>query len=162
LKDAEQVTRELIESTLGHSTAYKQIDKRLYVLKQGSTYVMINIVPSGGGRILVRCVAQLVRGADMTRDQAKHLLTINTYLRFGAFAYEPKNRLVLFIHTILGGNTLDPEELLATVTDMAVLADSYDDKIVARFGGQRMQDLLEDAALKRIVEFDDDAFEFAS
>ncbi|RMH41525.1 MAG: hypothetical protein D6689_10800 [Deltaproteobacteria bacterium] len=152
---AETATRNVIESTLSDNPAYRKLDDRLYIVKQGSTFVMINIVDIGGGRAQVRCIAQLVKGVDMTEKLALDLLTLNTKLRFGAFGYEPNGRLILFIHSILGGDTLDPEELLATVADVALLADEYDDKIIEQYGGQRMKDLLEEAALSRIVSHAD-------
>jgi len=60
----------------------------------------------------------------------------------------------LFIHTILGGTTLDSDELMATLRDVALVADEYDDKLMKKYGGQRMLDLLEEAAIERIMERD--------
>jgi hypothetical protein len=67
---------------------------------------------------------------------------------------------VLFLHSILGGPTLDPEELLATVRDVAIIADEYDDRIIKQYGGQTMLELLEEAALERILEKSPEAFKF--
>ena len=67
---------------------------------------------------------------------------------------------MLFHHTILGGTTLDPEELVATLRDVALIADEYDDKLVKKYGGQRMTDLLEEAAMERIIEKDPSDFNF--
>ena len=82
------------------------------------------------------------------------------FLRFGAFAWDPSTETVLFTHTILGGTTLDPEELVATLHDVALIADEYDDKLMSKYGGQRMLDLLEEAALDRIVEKHPEKFDF--
>jgi hypothetical protein len=152
MNPAEIATSLLIEQTLEHSTAYRKIDDSLYVIKQGSAYVMISIVPWGRSQAMVRCTAQLVKGLEVNSDLAMQLLELNAHLRFGAFAYDPAEQTVLFVHTILGGTTLDRDELLATLHDMAVIADEYDDKLVEKYGGQRMLDLLEDAALERIME----------
>jgi hypothetical protein len=46
---------------------------------------------------------------------------------------------------------MDPKELIATVSDVALIADAYDDRIVARYGGQRMQDVVEETALKHLM-----------
>ena len=148
---AEQATVRVIESTLSGNQAYRQLDKRLYIVKQGSTFVMINIIPIDDNRVQVRVAAQLVKGVTMSEELAVDLLRMNARLRFGAFAYEPGGSLVLFVHSILGGETLDPEELLATVSDVALLADEYDDKIIEKHGGATMRDLLEEAAFERIV-----------
>lgn len=160
MNPAEVATTLLIERTLGGNHAYRKIDDRLYTVKQGSTYVMINVVPWGPDKALVRCVAQLVKGVRMEGNLALELLELNAHLRFGAFAYEKDAESLLFLHSILGGPTLDPEELLATVRDVAVIADEYDDRIIKRYGGQTMMDLLEEAAFERVLEHDPSAFKF--
>jgi hypothetical protein len=160
LNPAEVATGLLIERTLAKSTAYRKIDESLYTVKQGSTYVLVNIVPWGDNKALVRCVAQLVKGVRLEGSLAAQLLELNAHLRFGAFAYDPKGPLILFLHSILGGATLDPEELLATCRDVAVNADEYDDKIIQRYGGQTMKDLVEEAALERVLSADPNAFQF--
>lgn len=160
MNPAEIATALVIEQTLEGSPAYRKVDDRLYVVKQGSAYVMVNIVPWGKDKAMVRCVAQLVKGVRMTQELAVQLLEFNAHLRFGAFAYDPADELVLFMHSILGGTTLDPDELLATLSDVALLADEYDDKLADVHGGQRMQDVLEEAAMERILEADPESFRF--
>ena len=160
MNPAEDATAKVIEKTLSHSRAYRRVDERLFVIKQGSAYVMINIVPLGDDRAMVRCVSQLAKGVTMSEELAIDLLTLNAQLRFGAFAYDPIGHLVLFIHSILGGNTLDADELLATLSDVALIADEYDDKIVDKHGGSTMRDLLEEAAFKRVLDADPDSFRF--
>jgi hypothetical protein len=160
MNPAEVATALLIEQTLGDNHAYRKIDDRLYAVKQGSAYVMINVVSWGKDRALVRCVAQVVKGLRMNGTLAEELLTLNAHLRFGAFAYDPDGECLLFLHSLLGGPTLDSEELLATVRDVALIADEYDDKLVEKYGGQRMLDLLEEAALERIMEKHPEKFDF--
>src|SRR5512145_819100 len=111
---AEKTTCEIIENTLGQNRAYRKIEDKMYVVKQGSSYVMISVVPWGEDRALVRCVAQLVKGVGMDSGLAEQLLSLNAVLRFGAFAYVKEGALVLFLHSILGGETLDDAELVAT------------------------------------------------
>ena len=159
---AEAKTCATIESSLKDSKAFRRVDERMYVVKQGSSYVMINVVPWGEERAVVRCVAQLVKGVRMEAGLGVQLLALNAVLRFGAFAFVHDGGLVLFLHSILGGETLDADELIATVRDVALIADEWDDKIVARFGGQRMQDLLEESALARILASEPDAFELTA
>jgi hypothetical protein len=155
---SESKSCKIIESTLNQNKAYRKIEDRLYIVKQGSSYVMISVVSWGGERAIVRCVAQLVKGVRMEAPLALQLLQLNSVLRFGAFSYVKEDELVLFLHSILGGNTLDPSELLATIRDVALVADEWDDKIIARFGGQRMQDLIEESALTRVLSASPDAF----
>lgn len=160
MNPAEVATALLIEETLQGNSAFRKVDERLYVVKQGSAYVMVNVVPWGKEKAMVRCVSQLVKGVLMSEDLAVQLLQLNAHLRFGAFAFDPVGDLVLFIHSILGGHTLDPEELLTTLSDVALIADEYDDKLASKWGGQRMQDVLEDAAMERILEADPSTFSF--
>ena len=81
----------------------------------------------------------------------RQLLILNGKLRFGAFAYEPDGELILFSHALLGGSTLNANEVLAAVDDVALVADRYDDHIVARYGGRRMQDVVEESAWARLL-----------
>lgn len=160
MNPAEVATALLIERTLQDSPAYRKIDDSLYVIKQGSAYVMITVVPWGENRAMVRCTSQLVKGVDIDGPLAAQLLELNAHLRFGAFGWDPTDKIVVFTHTILGGTTLDPEELVATLRDVALVADDYDDKLMKKYGGQRMIDLLEEAAMERIMEKDPKGFQF--
>ena len=157
---AEIKTAKIIESTLSGNKAFRKVEDRLYVVKQGSSFVMINIVPWGDDRAIVRCVAQLVKGVNMTGGLAMQLLQLNSVLRFGAFAHVKEDNLVLFLHSILGGTHLGPEELTATIRDVALIADDWDDRIIQRFGGQRMQDLLEETAVSKVFTTKPEAFEW--
>src|SRR5258708_28047732 len=111
MNPAEVATALLIERTLQDSPAYRKIDATLYVIKQGSAYVMINVVPWGDNRAMVRCTSQLVKGVDVDGPLAKQLLELNCHLRFGAFAVDLAEHTVLFTPTILGGHTPDPSDL---------------------------------------------------
>jgi hypothetical protein len=162
MNPAEKASQRLIESTLGSHGTYRKVDARLYVVKQGSTYVMINIVGWGADRALVRVAAQLVRGVRMEGSLATQLLHLNAQLRFGAFGYDPSEQIIMFSHSILGGDTLDAAELLATLTDVALVADEYDDKIISKYGGQTMRELLEEAALERLLAANPEGFRFGA
>jgi hypothetical protein len=59
----------------------------------------------------------------------------------------PAGDVIIFSHTLLGGATLNEEELTTTIADVAIIADEYDDRIAARYGGQTMQELLEESVI---------------
>jgi hypothetical protein len=139
---------QVIEKALGKSPAFKKVDEGLYVVKQGSSLVMINVLAWNLDRAVVRCVAQLVKGVTMEVPLALQLLEMNALLRFGAFAYVPAGDVIIFSHTLLGGKTLGAEELTTTIRDVAIIADEYDDRIAARYGGQTMQELLEESVVE--------------
>ena len=144
-------TCEIIEQTLGTSPAFEKLGDDLFIVKQGSAYVMVRVVPWDQDRAVVRCVAQMVTGIEMDGELAIKLLAMNAVMRFGTFAYEPGNRVLLFSHSILGGPTLDPEELVSTLTAVAIIADDWDDRIIAEYGGRTMEDVITDEALRRIA-----------
>jgi len=144
--NAIQITVARLEETLANSPAFTRVEPRFYVVRQGSAYVYIHVVPWEPERALVRLVAQLARGVDMTPDLAIKLLRINARLRFGAFGYVPQGSCVVFSHTLLGGETLDADEITTTLRDLSVIADEFDDRIVEEAGGQRMQDLIDASA----------------
>lgn len=138
--------RRSLEKMLGDSVAYRKIEDGLYCIKQGSTLVMISAHP-WGDRAVVRLAAQLVKGVTMEIPLALELLETNALLRFGAFAYVPAGEVIIFAHTLLDRDLGDREEFLRTIRDFALVADDYDDRIAARYGGQTMQDLLEQSVI---------------
>ncbi len=147
-------TCETIEKTLGKSAAFRKVDERLYVVHQGSTYVTITVIDAGKAsheKPIVRVYARVVTGVSPEPSLFRQLMVLNARMRFGAFAWVPEGSVVLFVHSILGGENMDPKELLASVSDVALVADGYDDMIVARYGGQRMQDLVEDTAMQQLL-----------
>src|SRR4051812_7974115 len=103
----------LIEKVLGVGAHSKKSDKGLYVdhglyvIKQGSSYVIISVFPSGKsqGQALVRVVARVVSGVRPEPSLFRQLLILNGTLRFGAFAYDPNGEVILFAHSLLGGST---------------------------------------------------------
>ena len=101
---AAKTSCQLIEKTLRKSPAFKKVDEGLYVVKQGSSIVMINVIAWNPDRAVVRCVAQLVKGVTMEVPLALQLLEMNALLRFGAFAYVPAGDVI--IHSVdVGGST---------------------------------------------------------
>ena len=104
-----------IEAVLGESDAYRKVEDGLYVIKQGSAYVMVNVISWGKDRAVVRCAAQVLVGVDRSNDLAWDLLQLNSMMRFGSFAFVPDGNRIYFIHAILGGETLDAEEVVGWI-----------------------------------------------
>jgi hypothetical protein len=139
-----------IEAVLSESAAFQRVEPRLYVVKQGSAYVLIQVMSWGASKALVRLVAQLVRNVVMTEALALRLMKLNARLRFGAFGYVEDGKLVTFTHTLLGGETLDADELNCALRDVALLADEWDNKIAAEAGGETFEMVLEDEMVARV------------
>ncbi|HVY49781.1 MAG TPA: YbjN domain-containing protein [Minicystis sp.] len=146
-KSSVRVTVARLEQTLAGSPAFARIEPRFYVVRQGTAYVFIHVLPWEPDRALVRLVAQLARDVDMTPDLAIKLLRLNARLRFGAFGYVREGSCVVFVHTLLGGETLDADEITTALYDLSVIADEFDDRIVEEAGGKRMQDLIDASAV---------------
>jgi hypothetical protein len=146
-----QQSIELIQETLHKAGAFRKVEDNLFVIKQGSAYVMIAVAPWGDQRALVRFTAQVVMGVRMSGELALDLLKRNTTLRFGAFAFLAEGEVIVLTHTLLGGSTLDGEEILAAARDLAVVADNVDDEIMIAHGGRRMQDIIAEASLKKLA-----------
>lgn len=138
-----------IERMLGDSPAYRKVEDGLYAVKQGTSMIMIKVHP-WKDRALVRLVAQLVKGVTMECALAVELLQLNAVLRFGAFAFVPEGQAIVLCHTLLDRDLGAREEFLGTIRDFAFVADEYDDRIAARYGGQTMEDLMEESVLARM------------
>ncbi|GAC1351664.1 MAG: hypothetical protein NVS3B20_18050 [Polyangiales bacterium] len=150
MNDATRLSCATLEHVLSSSPAFQKVDKNFYVVRQGSAYVYILAMEWGEERSLVRFVAQLVRGVDISPDLSMKLLRLNARMRFGAFGFVRDGACITFSHTLLGGETLDREQILATLRDVALVADEYDDQIIEEAGGQTMQQILEETALSSL------------
>lgn len=109
-----------------------------YALSHGSSSVIIVVRPYTETDTMIEVMAQVVTGATMSADLMHFLLRKNAELHFGSFS-------LLFDDTImysysLAGSTIDANELEAAVTSVSVIADHYDDEIVAMAGGKRAVD----------------------
>jgi hypothetical protein len=146
---AVQTASQKIEKMLGDSPAYRKVEDGLFAIKQGSSMIMIKVHPCKD-RALVRLVAQLVKGVSMECMLAVDLLQLNAVLRFGAFAFVPEGQAIVLCHTLLDRDLGDREEFTETIRDFAFVADEYDDRIAARYGGQTMEDLMEESVIARM------------
>src|SRR5262245_45599247 len=123
MNDAAKKSCTVIESVLKGSKAYRRLSRGHYVVRQGSAYVTVEVMTGTKGTAVVRFVAPLVHGVRLTRELATALLTLNANLRFGSFGWVASERAVILTHSIVGGETLDPEHILWTLRDVALLAD---------------------------------------
>jgi type III secretion system-like peptide-binding chaperone len=109
-----------------------------FVLQEGSTFVYVRTFPIGEKKSGVEIFAYVVVDVDVTEQLMRYLLTYNLRLILGAFGLargEGDKGTVLLTHTILG-DSMDREELYASVSAIARVADDLDDQIVTAFGGQ--------------------------
>jgi hypothetical protein len=111
------------------------------VLQEGSTFVYARAVAVGEKQASVEIFSYVVVDVDVTADLMRYLLEYNLKLVLGGFGLatdENGKGTVVLTHTILG-NTMDKEELYASVSAIARVADDLDDKLVEMFGGKTAQ-----------------------
>ena len=59
---------------------------------------------------------------------------------------------MVFAHTLLGGETLDAEEITTALRDLSMLADEFDDRIVEEAGHSLYDGGVRDAVMKSIAD----------
>lgn len=119
-------------------TATARDDGPSFVMRNGSAYVQVTILPINDQHTCVRAHSWVVTGVENTPELLQFLLKENLNMRFGAFGIDDVGD-ICFTHAILG-ETLESPALMYTLMGVASVADDYDDKIVGRFGGQRAVD----------------------
>lgn len=112
-----------------------------FYVRFGSTVLEISDDPYGQDDALVTIMSYCVQGIERDEDLFVALLELNHRLPLGAFSLVGDD--VFFSYT-LSGRSLSPPNLLAAVEAVATVADEYDDRIVARYGGKRALDRIRD------------------
>jgi hypothetical protein len=103
-----------------------------FVLRRGSADVHVSVAALGD-KAVVAVFSWVATGVTPSEELLRYLLTENVNFVFGGFALGADNTVV-YQHTVLG-DTVDKDQLRASIRAVAGVADDYDDKIAARFGG---------------------------
>lgn len=104
-----------------------------FYLKFGSTVLEISIKPYEEDNAVVEILAYCVHGVEPTHELCRELLALNSNVPLGAFSVVGRD--IFFSHAFLG-RKLQAEQLIASLSSVAAIADEYDEKIVERFGGE--------------------------
>lgn len=112
-----------------------------FYLKYGTTVVEVSIEPYEEDNAVVEVLAYCVQGVDPTPELMRELLRANSEVPMGAFSMVGTD--IFFSHTFLGRNLQAPQ-LLASLNNVASTSDTYDEQIVARFGGETALERLRD------------------
>lgn len=137
---------ELIEQTYKKITTvldeknveYISFDNGAITLSFGSTQVMVVVREFTEDDTVIECMANVVTGANITPELMRFLLRKNAELHFGSFGLLFDDTIV-FSHALNGAH-MDSNELLTALHAVSVIADHYDDEIVAMAGGHRAAD----------------------
>lgn len=114
--------------------------------RYGSTVLEISVDPYGPEETVVRVMAYCVQGARVDDSLLEGLLELNHSLPVGGFSVVGDD--VFFSHTLFG-RSLEPRNFLGTMAAVATVADDYDDRIVAEYGGETALERIRDTGGRR-------------
>lgn len=133
-------TAQKVETFLKQSYPdYVAFDEYTFTIKRGSSQVMVLIRPYTDTDTIVEFISNVVYETKVNPDLMYYLLRKNTELHFGAFGLLFDDT-VIFSYSIAGKN-LDENEFSTALNSVAIIADYYDDEIVAQFGGVTSQEV---------------------
>ena len=104
-----------------------------FYLKYGTTVLEISIEPFEEDDAVIEVLAFCVQGAQPTFELMRELLKINSELPLGAFSMVGQD--IFFSHSFLG-RRMPPEQFIASLGSVANISDEYDDRLVAKYGGE--------------------------
>jgi hypothetical protein len=110
-----------------------------FYLKYGSTVLEISIDAYEEDDAVISILAFCVQGVEPTHELMQELLLLNSETRLGAFSLVDND--IFYSHSFLG-RRLRPEQLIASLGSVASVSDLYDEKLVAKYGGETALELL--------------------
>lgn len=127
-------TFERVEEYLGElfDDPFHESSTDHFYVRYGSTVLEVGVEPYGPEDAIVSVVAYLAQDVEVDEALRTGLLALNHELPIGHFSIVGRD--VFFSHSFFGHH-LEREDLLGCLAAVANLADDYDDKIVARYGG---------------------------
>jgi len=136
-----EATRQRVENILREAfPEYVPFSNGSFAVLHGSTQVIIVVRPFTEHECVVECIAHVVSGATINEELMRFLLRKNAEIHLGGFGLLFDDTII-FSHTITASN-MDRNELVTTVMSVAIIADHYDDEIVAMAGGKRAADVI--------------------
>ena len=138
-----QKTHDQVERYLGELFEAPYLDKENghFYVGYGSTVLEISVEAYGPEETILQVTAYCAQGVRLEEDLLLGLLELNHELPVGAFSLVGQD--VFYSQSVLG-MYLDRNDLLGTIAAVATISDDYDDKIVAKYGGQTALDRIRD------------------
>jgi hypothetical protein len=112
----------------------------------GSTILEIFVEPYGPQETITLITAYCAQGVKRDKELLLGLLELNHELPVGAFSLVGND---VFFSYALFGRSLDRKTLLGAIAAVATISDDYDDRIVAKYGGQTALDRIQDTGGRR-------------
>ena len=115
-----------------------------YWIVQGSTivYITFSIVNDTTQTEMVSFTSIVVRNLRIDNILMSKLLKLNAQMNFGAFGLD--DDMVSYRYNILGNDHIDEDEFFNALAMVALVADEYDNKIIATHGGVTGLDYIRD------------------
>ncbi|HAN46342.1 MAG TPA: hypothetical protein DCQ32_07290 [Cyanobacteria bacterium UBA8156] len=120
-------------------TAIAPGDVPVFVLQAGSAAVVVEVMAPSPDLVTVEVWSYVVTGVRVDPDLLDYLLRENQKLAFCGFALDEDNDILLQAELL---DTCTATELHFAVDRVLAWADTYDDWIVAVWGGQRAGDVV--------------------
>jgi hypothetical protein len=115
-------------------------------VRYGSTVLEISVEAYGADETVIVIMSYCVQDVELDEELMAGLLELNHQMACGHFSLVGND--IFFAHSVFGSN-LDPRDLLRAITAVATVADDYDDRIVARYGGQTALERIQDTGGRR-------------
>lgn len=117
-----------------------------FYVRYGTTVLEISVEPYGSEETMVVIMSYCVQDVELDEELMAGLLELNHQMACGHFSVVGND--IFFAHSLFG-RSLDPRDLLRAITAVATVADDYDDRIVARYGGQTALERIQDTGGRR-------------
>jgi hypothetical protein len=117
-----------------------------FYVRYGSTVLEISVEPYSGEEAMVVIMSYCVQDVELAEELLAGLLELNHEMACGHFSVVGND--IFFAHSMFG-RSLDARDLLRAITAVATVADDYDDRIVARYGGQTALERIQDTGGRR-------------
>lgn len=125
---------------------YHDAESDHFYVRYGTTVLEISVDPYGPEEAMVTIMAYCVQDVEVEEELLLGLLELNHSLVCGSFSLVGND---IFCSHSLFGRSLDPRDLLRAITAVATVSDDYDDRIVARYGGQTALERIQDTGGRR-------------
>jgi type III secretion system-like peptide-binding chaperone len=112
-----------------------------FYVRYGTTVLEISLEPYGPEETMIVIMSYCVQDVELEEELLVGLLELNHQMTCGHFSVVGND--IFFAHSLFG-RSLDPRDLLRAITAVANVADDYDDRIVARYGGQTALERIQD------------------
>ena len=110
-----------------------------FYLKYGSTVLEISIHPYQEDDAVIEILAFCVQGVEPSFEMMQELLRLNAEVPLGAFSLVGND--IFYSHSFLG-RRVPPEQLIASLENVATVSDDYDEHLVQKYGGETALEFL--------------------